>query len=136
MQFARWSEFYPWSEFCPPGQLSPRTIVVGANFVFPGQNPGGHGDGPGSFRSPGQQLTTLDTLLGRKFSREMSWDKLVLILTMIQILLVRTRKYAYVVVCFSTYVFSTSREFLKTCTVPGDTGPVRTNFSIYIFLIF
>ena len=40
---------------------------------------------------------------------------------MIQILLVCTQKYAYVMVCFSTYIFSTSQEFVPTC--PGGHGP-------------
>ena len=39
----------------------------------------------------------------------------------IQILLVRTQNYAYVMVCFSTYVFSMYLEFLPTC--PGGHGP-------------
>ena len=45
------------------------------------ENHGGNlpGDNPGSFRSLGQLLTTLDTLLGRKFPREMSWNKLLLL---------------------------------------------------------
>ena len=55
----------------PPGQFSWAKIVVGSNLVFPGQNYGGHvpGDGTVNFRSPGQLLTTLDTLLGQKLSR-------------------------------------------------------------------
>ena len=54
-----------------PGQFSWATIVVGTNFVFPGKNIGEMsrvtvpGDGTVNFRSPGQLLTTLDTLLGR-----------------------------------------------------------------------
>ena len=81
MQFLRWSEFWLWSEFFSLGQFSWEKIVAEANFVFLGQNHEGHvpGDGPGSFCFPGQLLTTLDTLLGRKFSQELSWDKLVLL---------------------------------------------------------
>ena len=81
MQFARLSEFCRWSEFCPLGQFSSKKIVVGADLVSPGKRTRGNVpvDGPGSFSYPGQLLTTLDTLLGRKISREMSWDKLVLL---------------------------------------------------------
>ena len=51
IQFWRWSEFYRWSESSPPGQFYWGTIVVGANFILPGQNPVGHipWDGPGVF---------------------------------------------------------------------------------------
>ena len=35
---------------------------------------------------------------------------------MIQILLVRTRKYVYIMVCFSKYVFSKSQEIVPACT--------------------
>ena len=65
-----------------PRKIVLEKTIVGEIFVFPGQNPRGHvtGDGTWSFCSPGQLLTTFDTLLGRKLSREMSWDKLALMI--------------------------------------------------------
>ena len=64
-----------------PGMLSWGTIVAGDNFFFLENYPGGHVPGyfTGSFCPQGQHLTTLDTLLGRKLSREMSSYKLVLL---------------------------------------------------------
>ena len=60
--------------------FSPGTIFLGGNcgwseFPLHEGNPGGHvpGDVLGSFLPPGKLLTTLDTILGRKLSCEISW---------------------------------------------------------------
>ena len=52
-----------------PEMLSWATIVVGANFVFLGLNPGGHvlWNCLENFCAPGQHLTTLETLSWRIF---------------------------------------------------------------------
>ena len=64
-----------------PGTFSWGTIVVGENFVLPGNYPGGNfpWDCPGSFLALWQHLTTSDTIWWRHFSWGMSLDKLVLL---------------------------------------------------------
>ena len=58
--------FVPWDNF-PGGKLSLDLISPSRDNI--------PWDCPGSFRAPEQHLTTLDTLVGRKLSQEMSWDR-------------------------------------------------------------
>ena len=51
---------------------------------------------------------------------------------MIHILLVRTQKYAYVMVCFSTYVFSTSWDFFPTFPGGHRTREELCNIDYYL----
>ena len=80
MQFARWSEFFVGVNFVP-GDNFPWGKLLLEKILSYRENHGGNlpGDNPGSFRSLGQLLTTLDALMGRKLYREMSWDELVLL---------------------------------------------------------
>ena len=119
--------FLVWVNFVPQDNCPRVEIVVGANFVIPGQNPWGHvpEDSPVSFRSPGKLLTTLDTLLRRKIPCEMSLDKLVLLYLLWYIFYEFVKNSAYVMVCFLHT--SSVRPRSLSQHVLGDAGPVWTH---------
>ena len=117
IQFGCWNKFHCWSEFFP------WCIVLWGNcrwsvyFVFPGHY----------YRYiyrgtvlgvlfPGTTLNNTWHIIRKFFvPGDIMEQAGTYVLMMIHIWLVRTQKYAHVIVSLSTYVFSTSQEILLTC---------------------
>ena len=115
-QFARRSEFWCWSENSPfgccPGEKLSLEQLFSPVMLSRGTIAG---TVPWDNSSPGN---TRDTLLGRDFSKgDVLGYAGTSVLMMIHILSALTQKYAYFMVCFSTYIFSTSWDILPTCPV-------------------
>ena len=102
-----------------PVQFSCAKIVVGENFIFLRGNPRGWS---WEFFFPGTTIDNTWRTNGTEIvpGNVLGWAG-TSVLTMIQILLVRTQNYAYVMLCSSTFFFSTYRELVPT--YPFGHGP-------------